>query len=103
MTIYSLDVLLFLFGTSLLATIKKILQSGFLDFLRWLSSKELPSKQEIRIQDWEDPLEKEMAPHSSIPAWEIPWTEKPSGLYSSWGHKRAWHDLLTKNKNNLDS
>ena len=30
----------------------------------------------------EDPLEKEMATHSSILAWEIPWTEEPSGLYS---------------------
>ena len=34
----------------------------------------------------EDPLEKKMATHSSILAWEIPWTEKPGG-YSSWGHK----------------
>ena len=31
---------------------------------------------------WEDPLEKEMATHSSIPAWEIPWTEEPGGLQS---------------------
>ena len=31
-------------------------------------------------------LEKEMATHSSILAWKIPWTEKPSG-YSMWGHK----------------
>ena len=30
----------------------------------------------------EDPLEKEMATHSSILAWEIPWTEEPSGLLS---------------------
>ena len=30
----------------------------------------------------EDPLEKEMATHSSILAWEIPWTEEPSGLQS---------------------
>ena len=28
---------------------------------------------------WEDPLEKEMVTHSSIPAWEIPWTEEPGG------------------------
>ena len=34
--------------------------------------------QEIQIQslDWEDPLEKEIATHSSILAWEIPWTER---------------------------
>ena len=30
----------------------------------------------------EDPLEKEMATHSSVPAWKIPWTEKPGGLQS---------------------
>ena len=32
------------------------------------------------ILGWEDPLEKEMATHSSILAWEIPWTEEPGGL-----------------------
>ena len=37
---------------------------------------------------WEDPLEKEMATHSSILAWEIPWTEKPGGLQSM-GWKRS--------------
>ena len=31
---------------------------------------------------WEDPLEMEMATHSSTLAWEIPWTEEPGGLYS---------------------
>ena len=36
---------------------------------------------------WEDPLEEEMATHSSILAWEIPWTEEPGGLQSV-GHKR---------------
>ena len=36
---------------------------------------------------WEDPLEEEMATHSSILAWKIPWTEEPGGLYSPWGHK----------------
>ena len=34
------------------------------------------------ILGWEDPLEKEMATHSSILAWKIPWTEEPGGLYS---------------------
>ena len=33
------------------------------------------------------PLEEEMATHSGILAWKIPWTEKPGGLYSPWGHK----------------
>ena len=32
------------------------------------------------IPGWEDPLEKEMAPHSSILAWRVPWTEEPGGL-----------------------
>ena len=36
---------------------------------------------------WEDPLEKEMATHSTILAWRIPWTEEPGGLHSPWGHK----------------
>ena len=39
----------------------------------------------------EDPLEKEMATHSSIPAWEIPWTGEP-GRLQSWGHKRVGHN-----------
>ena len=40
--------------------------------------------QEMRIQSlgWEDPLEKEMATHSSILAWEISWTEEPGKLQS---------------------
>ena len=40
---------------------------------------------------WEHPLEKEMTTHSSIPAWEIPWTEVPGGLQSM-GLQRAGHD-----------
>ena len=35
----------------------------------------------------EDPLEEEVATHSSILAWEIPWTEEAGWLYSPWGHK----------------
>ena len=37
---------------------------------------------QVRLLDWEDPLEKEIATHSSILAWEIPWTEEPGGLQS---------------------
>ena len=44
---------------------------------------------------WKDPLEKEMAIHSSILAWEIPWTEKPSRLQSM-GSQRIGHNLATK-------
>ena len=39
----------------------------------------------------EDPLEEEMATHSSILAWEIPWTEEPGGLQST-GSQRVGHD-----------
>ena len=39
----------------------------------------------------EDALEKEMATHSNIPAWEIPWTEEPGGLQSIRSH-RVGHD-----------
>ena len=35
----------------------------------------------------EDLLEKKMATHSNILAWEIPWTEEPGRLHSTWGHK----------------
>ena len=46
--------------------------------------KSLPAMQETRLRSLgqEDPLEKEMATHSSILAWEIPWTEEPGGLLS---------------------
>ena len=40
---------------------------------------------------WKDPLEKEMATHSSILAWRIPWTEEPGGLQST-GSQRVGHD-----------
>ena len=35
---------------------------------------------QVQFLAWEDPLEEEMATHSSIPAWEIPWTEEPGRL-----------------------
>ena len=38
---------------------------------------------------WEDPLEKEMASHSSTLAWKIPWTEEPGGQHSPWGRKES--------------
>ena len=43
----------------------------------------------------EEPLEKEMASHSSVLAWEIPWTEEPGGLQST-GSKTVWHNWVTK-------
>ena len=52
--------------------------------------KNLPPMQETQFQSLgqEDPLEKEMATHSIILAWEIPWTEEPGGLYSVGLQKR---------------
>ena len=46
--------------------------------------KHLPTMQETQVQSlgWEDPLEKEMATHSSILAWKIPWTEERGRLQS---------------------
>ena len=46
--------------------------------------KNPPAKQETQVHSLgqEDPLEKEIATHSSILAWEIPWTEEPGGLQS---------------------
>ena len=51
--------------------------------------KNLPAMQEtcVRSLGGEDPLEKGMATHSSILAWEIPLTEEPGGPYSPWGHE----------------
>ena len=53
----------------------------------------LPAMQETRVRSlgWEDPLEKEMATHSIILAWEIPWTEEPGGLQST-GSQRVGHN-----------
>ena len=43
---------------------------------------------QIQFLSWEDPLEEEMATHSSILAWRIPWTESLVGN-SPWGHKES--------------
>ena len=45
----------------------------------------------VRSLGWEDPLEKEMATHSSTLAWRIPWTEEPGGLQFT-GSQRVGHD-----------
>ena len=49
----------------------------------------------------EDPLEKEMATHSSILAWRISWTEETDGL-ESMGSKRVRHDLATKQQQQIN-
>ena len=55
--------------------------------------KSLPTMQETRVQSLarEDLLEKEMAPHCSILAWKIPWTDEPVRLQSM-GWQRVGHD-----------
>ena len=55
--------------------------------------KRLPTMREtgVRSLGWEDLLEKEMATHSSIHAWKIPWTEEPGGLQTM-GSQRITHD-----------
>ena len=55
--------------------------------------KNPPAMQEtwVRSLSWEDPLEKEMATHTSILAWRIPWTEEP-GRLQSWGCERVRQD-----------
>ena len=55
----------------------------------------------VRSLGWEDPLEKEMATHSSILAWRIPWTEEPGGLQfmgsQRVGHNLAQHSTMSGN------
>ena len=53
--------------------------------------KNPPAMWETWVQSlgWEDPLEKEMATHSSVLAWETPWTEAPGGLEST-GPQKSW-------------
>ena len=47
------------------------------------------------IPGWEDPLEEEMATHSSILAWRIPWTEEPGRLYSMGSKSQTWMKWLS--------
>ena len=47
---------------------------------------------QIQFLGWEDPLEKEMAIHTSILAWKITWTEEPDGLQSM-GLGKSWTQL----------
>jgi len=63
--------------------------------------KNRPAKQETQVQSLgqEDPLEKEMATHSSILAWRIPWTEEPGGLQSKRLQKSWTKQHLNKNNN----
>ena len=69
---------------------------GFVDLPGGSAVKNLPAMQEtqemwVQSLGWEDPLEEEMATHSSILAWKIPWTEEPDGLQSM-EFQRMGHD-----------
>ena len=95
--------------TVVLQTLKS--NAGFLKTLRWQKPplcfprfnllvqqvKSPPAMQETWVQSLgpEDPLKKEMATHSSILAWRIPWTEEPGGLQST-GSQRVGHDWATE-------
>ena len=60
--------------------------------------KHLPAMQETWVQSlgWEDSLEKDIATHSSILAWRIPWTEEPDGLqFTESGHKESGMTKVT--------
>ena len=78
-----------------------ILHDVFCIYTRWTflvaqMVKRLPAMQETRVRflGWEDPLEKEMAIHSSTLAWKIPWMEEPDRLQPS-GLQRVRHDWAT--------
>ena len=91
-----------------LARKKKIYMYIFLTYLVFLAPKDtwgslvaqtvkrLPAilKTQVQSLGWEDPLEKEMATHSSTLAWKIPWTEEP-GRLQSMGSWRVGHDWAT--------
>ena len=66
--------------------------------------KNPPAVQEtwVRSLGWEDPLEKEMATHSSTLAWKIPWTEEP-GRLQSMGSQRVRQDGAHMHTNNVQN
>ena len=86
------------------------MRSLLMGFLSGSVVKNLPVMQESQVWSLgqEDTLEKEIETHFSVLAWEIPWTEEPSGLYTkgcnlesqpswaTWGCKRVRHELAPK-------
>ena len=68
--------------------------SGIIWWLRWLSVSDCSAGDWVWFLGWEDPVEKEMAIQSSIPAWRILWTEECGGL-ESMGLQRVGHDWAT--------
>ena len=67
----------------------RVLEWGAIAFSEMV--KRLPAMREtwVRSLGWEDPLEEEMASHSSILVWRIPWREEPGGL-DSMGSQKSW-------------
>ena len=65
--------------------------------------KRLPAVREtwVRSLGWEDPLEKAMAPHSSILVWRIPWTEEPGGLQSTGSQSRTRLKQLSSSSSSM--
>ena len=63
-----------------------VVNTGASQVAQWQT---MPAMQEIQVPSlgWENPLEKEMATHSSILAWEIAWTEEPGGLQPTGSQK----------------
>ena len=78
---------------SVLRSLHTVFQETTGDFSVAQTVKNLPARQETRVQSlgWEVPWEEGMAIHSSILAWRISWTEKPGGLQSV-GSQRVRHD-----------
>jgi len=77
--------------------LNKMFINKYMGFPGRSAVKNLSAMKETRVQSLcqEDPLENEMATHSSILAWRIPWTEEPGGLQSM-GSKSVGHNLATK-------
>ena len=80
------------------SSVHGILQARILEWVAKVAQtvKRLSTMRETRVWSlgWEDPLEKEMAIHSSTLAWQIPWTEEP-GRLQSMGLQRVGHDWAT--------
>ena len=76
----------------------KKMKSSNIKFPGHLVVKNLPAMQEMQVRSlgWEDPPEKEMATHSSILAWRIPWTEEPV-RWQSMRSQRVGHNLANNN------
>ena len=73
--------------------VNKVMSLLFNILFRTQMVKRLPTMWETQVRSlgWEDTLEKEMAAHSSILVWKIPWTAEPGGLLSM-GSQRVGHD-----------